>query len=363
MEVETTGEVQVEERPFFDLWPGDVKVWMYGERDVKALVKPGGWPAYDIGYDRCPLYDTPDGQFWDFVPDDDAVQTLQFCWDTGCPCWCTEDRRFLLDRPDDDTPVRLVSQDMLFLLLLAYKRRQESDWIAEEFKALYGRWRENLVRAAGKVEEYGLCNSWDFFGTITIDKTKLDRQDLDGLYQYVVRGYLRNRVTLFSRWSKRDGRSLVDAKVRYLIVPELHGDGKSYHLHGLFSFGDYWLDDFKDFHDDLDKKKLPHYVRRKADKPGQLFYSQGLADDVGYNIFEYVRDKRAAARYLLKYIRKGFKDISGKMDKGKNLYWHSKGLEKKVSVKYGALDRDGYRVTLDRHLGDSDMRLVWLSNK
>ena len=30
--------------------------------------------------------------------------------------------------------------------------------------------RENLVRARSRIYEYGICNDWDFFVTLTIDK-------------------------------------------------------------------------------------------------------------------------------------------------------------------------------------------------
>lgn len=39
--------------------------------------------------------------------------------------------------------------------------------------------QNNLSRAKSKIYEYACCNSWDYFITVTINKDKYDRYNLD----------------------------------------------------------------------------------------------------------------------------------------------------------------------------------------
>src|SRR5690554_693782 len=45
----------------------------------------------------------------------------------------------------------------------------------------------NMKRAKDKIFEYAYCNDWDYFFTGTVDKKKLDREDLRGLRTKLVR--------------------------------------------------------------------------------------------------------------------------------------------------------------------------------
>ena len=80
----------------------------------------------------------------------------------------------------------------------------------------------NICRARNRIYELAYCNAWDYFFTGTLSPDKQDRTDLDGF---------RRRFTQMLRdMSRRLG-----CRVQYLLVPELHGDGESWHVHGFLA--------------------------------------------------------------------------------------------------------------------------------
>lgn len=311
--------------------------WDYGEGLIRAfhtdLYPPLEMIPKGSGYTIRPMYSVSRREYQillDCMADGKACYRVPFSRRDG-PLY-----RISLERGDIGS---IISQDDVASLLEQYKGIYDTDDLASEFLAQYGRYRENLVRAASRIEEFGLCNRWCFFGTITISPENGRRDDLGDIYQRFCRDYIRNKRDYLRKFCKRKNLSLDDADFMYLIVPELHADGVSYHLHGLFDIGDTWADDFTDYSSEIGKRKLPKYIKENAFEPGKLFYSPDIEKKFGWNVFEIIRDKRAAVRYLLKYIRKGMKNVSQKVDSGKNLYWHSQGLKKKIPLDVWAVER------------------------
>lgn len=74
-------------------------------------------------------------------------------------------------------------------------------------------------RARAKLFDLAYCNEWDFFGTLTLDRQKIDRYDYKAIVKKL-NTWLNNRV-------QRKG-------LTYVIVPEYHKDG-AIHFHGLFN--------------------------------------------------------------------------------------------------------------------------------
>lgn len=74
-------------------------------------------------------------------------------------------------------------------------------------------------RAAARVRDLALCNSFAWFVTLTLDKEKIDRYDVREITRHLNR-WLDNRV-------RRDG-------LRYVLVPERHKDG-ALHFHGFIN--------------------------------------------------------------------------------------------------------------------------------
>lgn len=79
---------------------------------------------------------------------------------------------------------------------------------------------DNIARAKSVIFEYAFCNPWEFFFTGTLDKSKYDRTDLEKFHKD------------FTKWINNYNR-LKGCNIKFLIIPELHSDGSSWHFHGF----------------------------------------------------------------------------------------------------------------------------------
>lgn len=200
------------------------------------------------------------------------------------------------------------------------------------------RYYSNLIRAKSRIEEIGLCNDWDYFVTVTVSPDNAERTDLAEIMKIFNRWMNKNRMRL-KRAADKGGLN-GEYKPYYLIVPELHKDGRSWHLHGLIRWPNKIDTGFtykalcqasalSDYNGR--KGKLPRYVREKAKEPATLLYSEELEELLGWNVWERIRDKEKTVRYMLKYVSKGW--TKTKIETGKHLYYASLGLKKKEPVK------------------------------
>lgn len=177
--------------------------------------------------------------------------------------------------------------------------------------------KSNIIRAKSKVFEYAYCNEFDYFVTLTIDPRKYDRSDLKGYYK---------DFTQFLR----DYRKKHKVSIQYLFIPELHEDGKSWHMHGLIKGIDevhlkqFTLDD-----------NIPLKLK-KLIKKGQLIYNwEHYAKKFGYVSLGKIRSQEAVCKYITKYINKALANTIKELNA--HLYYCSKGLEKAVEIKRGTL--------------------------
>lgn len=160
-------------------------------------------------------------------------------------------------------------------------------------------------RARSQLREYALANEWDWFVTLTLDKTKIDRYDIAEITKKL-NSWLSNQV-------KRYG-------LKYVLIPELHKDG-GVHFHGLFSGG-----------------SLAPCCSGHVDRGGHDVYNlerwpYGFTTAIRlYGEFE------RAVGYVCKYIGKGFaeKPIGGRW------YYHG-GQLKKACVTYADISPDELR--------------------
>lgn len=173
----------------------------------------------------------------------------------------------------------------------------------EDQKKHAERFENNISRAKSTILELSLCNSWDYFVTFTIDQKKYNRQNLSLYY------------TKFSQFV-RDYRKKTDCSVKYILVPEMHKDLKSYHLHGLMT-------------DMLKTDIVKHTNKRNAKKGYNEFlpYTQKF----GFNTFSKIKDPLACSLYMQKYITKdlGAADIL----KGSKLFYSSQKLNRAELIK------------------------------
>lgn len=162
---------------------------------------------------------------------------------------------------------------------------------------------ESIIRAKSKIFEYAICNDWDYFITLTIDGKKYDRTNLKDYYK------------TFAQWL-RDYQKKYKITIKYLLVPELHSDNKSWHMHGLI-YG------------------LP-YEHLQENSNGYLDWLP-YQKKFGYCSIDFIKDKNRVASYITKYVSKGMTEQKGVTELNQKLYYCSKGLKTAVEIKRGRL--------------------------
>ena len=154
----------------------------------------------------------------------------------------------------------------------------------------------NLIRAKNRVLELALCNNFDFFVTLTIDKTKYDRYNLNKYIQDLSK-FIRNQ-------NRKEGFD-----IKYLLVPEQHKDG-AWHLHGFI-------------------KGLPAAEitpNGNKDENGEPYmHWERYYRKFGFMSMSPVRDVVKASFYIKKYITKTL--LESNMSLGAHTYYASQGLE------------------------------------
>ena len=154
--------------------------------------------------------------------------------------------------------------------------------------------QNNIIRAKTKIKDLILCNDFHYFVTITCNGNKSSRYNLDEIRLFVnqrIRN-LRKRFPYLHLY--------------FLFIGEKHKKG-GYHLHGVLS-GDFYM--FL-------------YINKNG------FDSLNCFDDLGYSTCEFIENKEKVSSYITKYITKEFAAVQ----KGKHLYFCSKGLKKPILLK------------------------------
>lgn len=171
------------------------------------------------------------------------------------------------------------------------KRGQAKD----KNKSIYS----SLHRARKKIFDYTIANTWQLWGTLTLNKLKINRYDLDKI-QKKLSQYLKN-VKKFKYPS-----------LTWLIVPEQHKD-KAWHFHLLLNGLPY--DELRD-------------IGKTYKNTNQKMYNWiDYENKFGYNSFidisnVSIAEKYKISNYITKYITKDFCEFR----ENKKKYWSSKGL-------------------------------------
>lgn len=161
----------------------------------------------------------------------------------------------------------------------------------------------NISRARQKVYEYAYCNDFDWFVTLTINEKKYDRSDLKGYYRD------------FSQFL-RNYKRIHQVDIQYLFIPELHSDGKSWHMHGFI-------------------KGLPesHIVKNDNGYWDWIPYR----DRFGWISLDHIKDRGRCAGYITKYISKNLSDCVKELNA--RMYYSSRGLKTAEEIKRGHLSK------------------------
>lgn len=172
----------------------------------------------------------------------------------------------------------------------------------------------NIRRAARTIQDYALCNEWDWFGNFTLSPVYRDRADLDGFRQD------------FMQFIRNCRRKYGD--IEAILVPELHKNKDGWHMHGLLrgipveAFRLFGL-----------KEHIPKPIMDKR-RAGDLVYDwpeYRLA--FGWVDMEPIKNRDAAARYISKYITKSGDSTAQAIDLGKHLYYVTRGLSKPERIE------------------------------
>lgn len=152
--------------------------------------------------------------------------------------------------------------------------------------------QNNLSRAKSNIYEIAICNDWEYFVTLTINSNKYDRENL--------RLYYKDFSKFLNNYNYQN-----NCNIKYLFIPELHKDKKSWHMHGLIY--------------NLPESKLT------INDNGYLDW-QDYSKRFGYMSLSKIQDIEKVSLYITKYITKSLEDI--KIELNNHLYYCSKGLNR-----------------------------------
>jgi len=162
-------------------------------------------------------------------------------------------------------------------------------------------------RTKNKIYHLARSNSWDWFITITFD-----RQQTDATSYEQVTEKLQN---FLEHLRQRKCPDLI-----YLIVPELHKDGKNYHFHGLLA----------------NCENMRFSYSGKSDKTGKMIFN--MPDwSFGFTTATRVGDTGKVSHYITKYITKK----STQLLANKKRYYASRNI-KKVEPQYFTMDEETF---------------------
>lgn len=179
---------------------------------------------------------------------------------------------------------------------------------------------ENISRAKNSIIELAYCNEWQWFFTGTLDKNKYNREDLEKFHK---------DFTLFLRHFKQIND--LDNKIDFLVIPELHSDGKSWHMHGLLNGLDInFLTEFKE------GMMMSKHILDKVRNNEKVYKWQAYENKFGFNDIEEIKNHEAVSNYISKYISKELGKCVTELNA--HLYYHSRGLNKAQVIKKGRMN-------------------------
>lgn len=202
-------------------------------------------------------------------------------------------------------------------------KREELARMARKDAPPSRRLSQSISRARSRVFELARCNEWDYFITLTLDRFKQDRHDLDAY-----RSQLGMMVRNLNRKQGYD--------IKYLLVPEQHKDG-AWHLHGF-------IRGIRD--DDLN-----------PNRNGFLEWTSH-ARRFGFTSLSRIRSHEACSRYITKYVSKDWSDSM--LRSGAHLFCASQGLNGRTEVRPSA---PGRLPELDWDYINEYVKIRWFRNQ
>lgn len=167
----------------------------------------------------------------------------------------------------------------------------------------------SFSRARSMIKQYGLCNPWQYFVTLTLDKDKYNRNDL---------AKFKSDLTRFACDVRKKYKKECADRFSYVFVPENHKDG-AWHMHGLIN--------------GLPESATAPFIRGKHPKKlidGCYLNWPDYEKKFGFVSLGIIRDQTATVLYTTKYINKNIEALAEM--KGNHLYIPSKPLKKAVKI-------------------------------
>jgi hypothetical protein len=177
----------------------------------------------------------------------------------------------------------------------------------------------SLSRTKSKIFELGMCNPWEYFVTLTLNKEIHNRHDLS------------NYKKKLSTWIKNYNR-LNETQIKYLLIPEQHKDG-SYHMHGLMM--NIPIEHLTEF---ADTDKLPLKILIKIKQGRKIYNWEAYAKAFGYITVEPILNAESVSKYITKYITKDM--MKTRINLNDHLYYCSLGLKRAETIYKGYLTKD-----------------------
>lgn len=160
--------------------------------------------------------------------------------------------------------------------------------------------RISLSRTKKNIRELALCNDFEYFATLTVDKNYCDRYDVD-----ICQDSLKKLFKAYKRKNKN---------FAYLFITEKHKDG-AFHFHGLVK--------------GMNVEDLYNNQNN--------YLSNKFFDCLGFNSFSVIRDYDKTCNYITKYITKNCV-----RNKTKQIYISSRGLLKAFKTEIQNFDDNSF---------------------
>ena len=176
---------------------------------------------------------------------------------------------------------------------------------------------ESICRTRSKIFELAFCNPWSWFFTGTLDPKKYDRTDLKKFHHDIT-----HWLSEYNRYH--------DTHIKFLLIPELHSDGKSWHMHGFFY--------------DLPQEHLTRFqigdrmgtaLAEKVKNGDEVYNWSAYQTKFGFCDLEPIRNAEAVSKYITKYISKNL--ATSVTELNAHMYYHSRGLQFAQTVKKGSM--------------------------
>ena len=175
--------------------------------------------------------------------------------------------------------------------------------------------RDSYRRTVNKIHDLARCERWTMFYTLTFSPSVVDREDFGACMKKARKWF--NNI-----------RQRKSPNIKYLIIPELHDDKKSWHIHGLVCNDD----------------GVSYVDSGLKDKQGRIIYNVEKYK-FGWSTATRIDDTEKISSYVLKYITKDLCERS----LGQHRYFRSKNLQspKVTQLLSSDLFLNGYIHDLD----------------